>query len=391
MYLIKASWEITRKCGPSTKGCSHCYLGNPLSKDSLEENDYLRIAEKLTDSGLQYISITGGEPLLNKSLESLVNYFRSKDVGVNLNTNGFYLDDKIINFLNEKNVLVSLSFHAVTKDCFENTYNLGYPNFRKIESAVKKLNNYSLNTTLTRLNVGDLDNMLEFVKRTGSVWNVTKLINVGRGARPDLYLDVTERKKVEYKLKHQALDLGLEINTELGDDKNCSLNQGHCNIFITPEGKIRPCYALVNHESEKSLQDSSIDDIVSEDSFKVWDKCKECKTDCGPKCKAELLEDKILADFCVKLNPELITSKTIKINQNLKFHLLENEKKIGIYNKNTNQGYKLPEKLRSIFGYNNRTVNELLLDYNIIAKTDVHRFIELIYDLNNKGLIYLEE
>jgi len=96
--LRSVIFELTRRCNLS---CRHCYnvwknpwpypVGDPDTAFTL------RLLEKvLVKTGVQRVTLSGGEPLLRPDLPELVDFLAAKNVSVNLITNGTLLDEPMI-------------------------------------------------------------------------------------------------------------------------------------------------------------------------------------------------------------------------------------------------------------------------------------------------------
>jgi len=94
--------EITSLCNLK---CVHCYnnsSSNPKSyNEELSEELWLKIAKELKAMGVFTVIISGGEPLLKRSLvEKILTVFaENKNIAIGIITNGWFVDDSFIDFL----------------------------------------------------------------------------------------------------------------------------------------------------------------------------------------------------------------------------------------------------------------------------------------------------
>ena len=89
--------ELTYACNLR---CGFCYTDSPrrtLQRSiDLPDEDWRRITAEAIELGVIEAVVTGGEPLLRKELTlSLVETLASAEVGVTLNTNGWFVDDEV--------------------------------------------------------------------------------------------------------------------------------------------------------------------------------------------------------------------------------------------------------------------------------------------------------
>lgn len=89
--------ELTYACNLR---CGFCYTDSPrrtLQRSvDLADDDWRRIAREALDLGIIEAVVTGGEPLLRRELAlELVETLASQEVGVTLNTNGWFVDEEV--------------------------------------------------------------------------------------------------------------------------------------------------------------------------------------------------------------------------------------------------------------------------------------------------------
>ena len=94
--------ELTRGC---TQKCIFCYNvwkeGNSkkLFKKDLSKEDHLKIIEEIIKNEIFDVIFSGGEPLLIKWLEELIQKLSKKNINVRIITNGTLLDKARVNSL----------------------------------------------------------------------------------------------------------------------------------------------------------------------------------------------------------------------------------------------------------------------------------------------------
>lgn len=165
---IKIQWKITNKCNLR---CKHCYLGE-LSQRTLTNEELLKIATKIINSGILEITITGGEALLVDNLFEIVNEFVKNKIYVKIFTNGTLL----IPFLNEikNNDLLSqfrkyVTF-SISVDGLENTHDKirGTGTFKKVDASLKFLSDLKfltvVNCVVSKLNFNDIPELIVYLK-----------------------------------------------------------------------------------------------------------------------------------------------------------------------------------------------------------------------------------
>ena len=130
---LKVQWKITNQCNIR---CKHCYEGEKCAKQ-LSEEQISAIFEKLLDSHIQQLSITGGEALLVKNLAGHVRKCLEKGIMVNIFTNGILLN-KFVDELGEITNRKLLTFQiSVDGSQNEHNYIRGIGNFEKTTSNIR--------------------------------------------------------------------------------------------------------------------------------------------------------------------------------------------------------------------------------------------------------------
>ena len=102
--------NLTYRCNLN---CSYCYIGDYLNKNEVYKSridiSLEDIKRRVEDFEIDTIFLTGGEPLLYPNLEELLDYLYTKNIQVNIATNGLLINEKIINIFEKYNVTLLLS------------------------------------------------------------------------------------------------------------------------------------------------------------------------------------------------------------------------------------------------------------------------------------------
>jgi radical SAM protein with 4Fe4S-binding SPASM domain len=176
--LFILPWRCTQAC---TSNCLHCgFASNPPVSNGLGTEETKRIADKIYDFGVTYFGISGGEPLLRKDLPEIIGYAKKTGMNVSLITNGYFLDDKILDTLVRNDVRVSLSVDGREEI---NDAIRGKGAYAKAVSAMEKSSKVGLldclvatltNVDATRNNVSseDMEQIIKLAKEYGARWVV---------------------------------------------------------------------------------------------------------------------------------------------------------------------------------------------------------------------------
>jgi radical SAM protein with 4Fe4S-binding SPASM domain len=176
--LFILPWRCTQAC---TSNCLHCgFASNPPVSNGLGTEETKRIADKIYDFGVTYFGISGGEPLLRKDLPEIIGYAKKTGMNVSLITNGYFLDDKILDTLVRNDVRVSLSVDGREEI---NDAIRGKGAYAKAVSAMEKSSKVGLldclvatltNVDATRNNVSseDMEQIIKLAEEYGARWVV---------------------------------------------------------------------------------------------------------------------------------------------------------------------------------------------------------------------------
>ncbi len=176
--LFILPWRCTQAC---TSSCLHCgFASNPPTSDALGTEESKRIADKIYDFGATYFGISGGEPLLRKDLPEIIGYAKNIGMNVSLITNGYFLDDKILDTLVRHGVRVSLSVDGREEI---NELIRGKGAYVKAISAIEKTSKAGLldclvatlvNVDATHNNVSseDMEHVIKLAEEYGARWVV---------------------------------------------------------------------------------------------------------------------------------------------------------------------------------------------------------------------------
>jgi sulfatase maturation enzyme AslB (radical SAM superfamily) len=85
LRLKEILWELTLKCN---KSCSYCGSKSLLNKEELQDSRKIDIAKQIVFYPPERITLTGGEPALDSSLNDVLDIFNKTNIPVSVVTNG---------------------------------------------------------------------------------------------------------------------------------------------------------------------------------------------------------------------------------------------------------------------------------------------------------------
>jgi radical SAM protein with 4Fe4S-binding SPASM domain len=298
---LNVEWEITKECNLQ---CRHCYTsaGKKEPKE-LSTDEAISMINHLDAVGISDITISGGEPLLRKDLEVIINHLKELELPFILYTNGILLNAERQSSLKKAGVhAISLSLNGTTKKTHNYVHNANtYDIIMKRINQLKK-NGFGVQAlyTLMGINIKEALGLPELIEEMGldSVC-VYPFYPAGRGAD---YLSQFEvpgdilYNTIDTLIAHERIYLGGCLQ---GIFKGSTMITGspcaRLMCLVTPEGKLRPCNFLP-FQTEKSLLEENVYTLWKSPVFEKvrnWqnivhtncDTCEYVKT-CRGKCLA---------------------------------------------------------------------------------------------------------
>lgn len=167
---VSGTFELTSRCNLS---CKMCYVHmTPQEQDQvgreLSTEEWLRLGREAVDKGMIYLLLTGGEPFLRPDFVELYTQLIKMGLLISINTNATLLTPEILEcFKKHRPEKVNVTLYG-SSDC---TYGSLCGNSRGYEAAKRNILamkeagiRVNLNTTFTRLNIQDMEQIVEFAK-----------------------------------------------------------------------------------------------------------------------------------------------------------------------------------------------------------------------------------
>lgn len=237
--------------------CSHCYVEHPRAMTELTTAEWRRTMEILWQAGVPHLCFTGGEATMREDLPDLVTY--AEDIGfvTGLLTNGRRLSDR--GYLDAL-VAAGLDHVQITlESANERVHNemvgadAWVETVQGIRNAVPADLYVLTNTTLTRANIGAIEQTIDFIAGLGvGAFACNGIIYSGHGKDYELALPERELAGTLQRVTQAAERNGMrfiwytpteycELNPlelELGA-KSCTA--ARYNVCVEPNGDVIPC------------------------------------------------------------------------------------------------------------------------------------------------------
>lgn len=182
--LRMIAWEVTRACNLD---CVHCRAAavNEPPPGELTTEEAKSFLDEVASFAKPVIILTGGEPLMRPDIFEIAAYGRELSLNMVMAPNGTLVDKAVAKNLLEVGIdRVSISLDGSSPEIHDE--------FRRVPGAFKGALrgigflkeasvSFQINTTVTRHNRHDLENILKLVKELGAAaWHVFLLVPTGR-------------------------------------------------------------------------------------------------------------------------------------------------------------------------------------------------------------------
>ncbi len=183
--LRMVAWELTRRCNLA---CLHCRASSAYEPypGELTTEECIRVMDEIAALGSPVIILTGGEPLLREDIFELTRYGAKKGFRMVMATNGTLMTEENTNEMKISGIQrISVSLDGPDKethDSFRKVKGAFEGALRGIEIAKRVGLPFQINTTVTKMNLHLLEDMLRLAVALGAVaHHIFLLVPTGRG------------------------------------------------------------------------------------------------------------------------------------------------------------------------------------------------------------------
>ncbi len=306
--------ELTKRCNLD---CRHCYVDHNDLDNELSIDDFKDVIDQLEDMGVMIIALSGGEVFYKKDSFKLIEYIRSKNMGVKLITTATLLNKKDANYLKELGVLeVGLSLYSDKENV--HNYITKKESFKKtLEMAIylKKIGvNVLVKTLIMNLNYKDIKGLHSLLSSydipcqfdlgvTDSQNNVreVKKFSLSDEQLLEMYLD-EEIRNILYNVKSFEETYCEKGRLENYNDEDAVCSIARTSMWINSKGEVFPCIHFpypIGDLKKRPLKEiwynnKMIDRILERSKYKYYKKCHSCSASkyCSPCLALNYMENK---------------------------------------------------------------------------------------------------
>lgn len=282
--VTSVMFELTYNC---SEKCIHCYNIGATRNDEeqsfrnvpkrLSLSDYQRIIDELHAEGLVKVCLSGGDPFSNSDIWGILDYLYSKDIAVDIFTNGLSITDKVERVADYYPRLMGISLYSgINSEHDKITRVAG--SWEKTLSVIEQFAALSvpmvLKCCVMRPNVKSYYMVSDIAKQYGiSVQfelNVTDSVDGDKCVSRYLRLP-SDMLEVVLRDPNTVMYVGKELKdfggVEVDMNKNACM-AGYSTFCVTPIGDLIPCCAF--HLSFGNLKEQNLKDILSSSETLQW-------------------------------------------------------------------------------------------------------------------------
>ena len=180
-------WELTKRCNLA---CKHCRAeaGELDFSGELDLDSAKKVIDDIIAFANPILVLTGGEPLYRDDIFDIARYAASKQLRVALATNATLIDEECARQIRQAGIArVSISIDgstAASHDDFRGIPGAFDAALRGVRLLRQQGVAFQFNTTVTKRNVGELEDILQFAISEGAVaLHLFMLVPVGCGVK----------------------------------------------------------------------------------------------------------------------------------------------------------------------------------------------------------------
>lgn len=154
------NWLITSRCNSN---CKFCFS---KSQDVEYENNVNKLSRRISESDIEMVTISGGEPLLVDGLVGIIKNLNESGKKVNLHTNGFYLNEEVAQELKPYINRIAIPVESIDerindsirRDGSLNAFKKSYDILNKYEIPTR------IHTVFMGYNENELDGIYDYIR-----------------------------------------------------------------------------------------------------------------------------------------------------------------------------------------------------------------------------------
>lgn len=282
-----ATLEITQHCNAK---CNHCYNGLERSCKDPSLQDIIHRIEILHELGIQYIEVTGGEPLMRMDLSEIIAYIKNRGMKFCLATNGYFVEENV-------ELLKMAECVAISLDGDEAYHNglRGINVYGKVVKAIAMMQKSKIRTvvsmTVTPDNLNYVEHVMNVTEKYGAELILAAVVPTGLSEEKPV-LHENESNNIIFSGQRKIYGDSLQ-RPKVEVNKSTAFNgcdMGRKGFTVNIDGDILPCL-FIREFSIGKLEGMTVDRYNSTirkmcvERRKMAKKCDTCsENNCGGLC-----------------------------------------------------------------------------------------------------------
>lgn len=262
-HLQIVDLSITCRCNLSCKHC--CEPSQSVDgEDPLSTDEWKYIIDKIIKAGVQYVTITGGEPMVRTDFTELTRFLKEKDsIYKGLMTNGTLIDESNVDAIVNTYSDISISLDGYDEDTCSKLRGPGIFAIviRSIE-LLKKRGFPAKRISVSMVETAYTQGKREYFENLCKELNVNSVIRTfsesGRGEMNAAEIKLRETESIYVKTQRNRGLMDIIKRMPRSVCQNCSA--GRTKLAINYKGDIFPCMPLENSKY-------CLGNILTEDSI----------------------------------------------------------------------------------------------------------------------------
>ena len=250
---LLVTWQLTRDCDLA---CLHCCTDSAPGKrlpDELTREEAVRVARDIARSGVPYVMLAGGEPLVSPHFFDVAEALGEAGVQLKIETNGQRFDAAIARRLARLPIRsIQVSLDGDTQETYARQRPGG--SLAKAHAACEavRAENLALEITFapTRLNLHEAEAVVARARALGAFrFNTGRLMRIGTAARHWTRVEPDEAAYAAFRamLGRQSTQPGMELCYEpfgMDDGLRRSAEEPPATLLVLPNGWVKVAAAL---------------------------------------------------------------------------------------------------------------------------------------------------
>lgn len=307
---VCGQFELTPRCNFD---CKMCYIHNQDSnkyKDrELTTEQFKRIFDEAYDSGMMFVSLTGGECLLREDFKELYLHLWNKRMRITVLTNGFLIDDTYIEFFKQHMPdKIQITLYGSSEENYLNV--TGHHGFKRVTENIRKLIAAGIRVKVTvtpsKYSVDDYVATVKYIKDNHFNLGLAEMTLAPKRDTPEddahcLSCDEIVQLCVQRAQLFRKVELVANTPEPWGDCKQAPKKGSRCNAgngtaHVLWDGTMQPC-SMMMIDQGVSLREMSFADAwektkAAADQVVYGIECEGCPYDAlCPKCPQMRLLD----------------------------------------------------------------------------------------------------